>query len=629
MSLFPAGLKLHSLSLHTKLILALTVLVAVVVAGSAYLQIERERSRGLSELEARASALADLLSRSLAQPLWNVDLRTIDHQLAALSDNAEVDEFSVTAVNYGLVSTVTRDRAKGTSGSVVHVRPIEYAASEGSPAEKIGEVRVVLSRALTDAAIARFRSAILFIAAAIILSLSLATFVLLKRMVRHPINRLEEMVGRIAGGDLHARCRVASGDELGRLAARVNDMADRLCESTAQLRESEHYLAQVQRLSHTGSWALDPATGKAIYWSEEMFRIHGLDPQRSHAPDLDELPRFWHPDDRDWVVERIRTTIRDKAEYAAEHRLVLPDGTIRHLRAIGHPLLDDAGGLVEYVGTVMDITDRKRAEEALHKAQAELAHVTRVTTVNALASSIAHEVSQPLGAVVANADAALRWLAREPPELDEARETLRCIAQDGHRAGEVIGRVRALLRKTDTVTAHLDLNDLIHDTVALVHGAASRHRILLRTELAPDLPRVGGDRVQLQQVLLNLLLNGIEAMKDVAERPRELLLRSQPDGSGVVLVSVQDTGVGLDPRSVERVFEAFYTTKPEGLGMGLAICRSIVEAHGGRLWAAAHEPHGTVFQFTLPSEPDLTAPAAPAGPDRGRAFAEGKVSSAS
>jgi C4-dicarboxylate-specific signal transduction histidine kinase len=250
----------------------------------------------------------------------------------------------------------------------------------------------------------------------------------------------------------------------------------------------------------------------------------------------------------------------------------------------------------------MDITERKRAEEALQKAQAELAHVTRVTTMGELTSSIAHEVNQPLAAIVTNANAALRWLARQPPNLAEVRETVERIVQDGHRAGAVIGRVRALFRKTATITTRVDLNELIRDTVALVQGEMHRHRILLRTELAPDLPPVAGDRVQLQQVILNLVMNGLEAIKEGVERPRELLIRSQPDATGAALVAVHDTGIGLNPQHVERVFDAFYTTKPEGMGMGLAICRSIIEAHGGRLWASANAPQGAVFQFTLPSE---------------------------
>jgi PAS domain S-box-containing protein len=382
----------------------------------------------------------------------------------------------------------------------------------------------------------------------------------------------------------------------------LTDIEDRKRAEDA-LRRSEHYLTEAQRLSHTGSCAYNPVTDQVIYWSEEMFRIHGLDPQRSRAPDLNELACVWHPDDRDRVLEHIRTAIHEKAEYTVEHRIVLPDGTIKHLHAIGHSVFDDAGAVIEYIGTVMDMTEHKHAEEALHKAQAELAHVTRVTTMSALTASIAHEVNQPLGAIVTNANAALRWLAHEPPELGEARETLERIARDGHRASEVIGRVRALLRKKAAVAEQVNLNDLIQSVATLVHGEVSQHRILLRTELAPDLPPVIGDQVQLQQVLLNLVLNGIEAMMDVAERPRELLIRSRREEADV-LVAVQDAGVGLDPQNAERMFEAFYTTKAAGMGMGLAICRSIIEAHGGRLWASANATHGAVFHFSLPVNRD-------------------------
>ncbi|MPR11983.1 PAS domain S-box protein [Microvirga tunisiensis] len=378
----------------------------------------------------------------------------------------------------------------------------------------------------------------------------------------------------------------------------LTDIEDRKRAEDA-LRRSEHYLAEAQRLSHTGSCVYNPATEQVIYWSEEMFRIHGLDPQRDPAPDLNELTRFWHPDDCGRVLERVRTAFREKAEYAVEHRIVLPDGTIKRLHAIGHPVFDDTGAVIEYIGTVMDMTEHRRAEEALHKAQAELAHVTRVTTMSALTASIAHEVNQPLGAIVTNASAALRWLAHEPPNLGEACEILERIARDGHRASEVIGRVRSLLQKKAAVAEQVNLDDLIQNVAALAHGEVVQHRILLRTELAPNLLPVMGDQVQLQQVLLNLVLNGIEAMMDVAERPRELVIRSRREKAGV-LVAVQDAGVGLDPQNAERMFEAFYTTKPAGMGMGLAICRSIIEAHGGRLWASANEPQGAVFHFSLP-----------------------------
>jgi len=252
--------------------------------------------------------------------------------------------------------------------------------------------------------------------------------------------------------------------------------------------------------------------------------------------------------------------------------------------------------------TLTDITERKRAEEALQKAQAELAHVTRVTTMGELTSSIAHEVNQPLTAIVTNANAALRWLAAQPPNLAEARETVGRIARDGHRASEVVGRVRALFRKAITDKSRLDVNDLIQESVALVHGEARRNRAVLRTELADDIPPVMGDRVQLQQVVLNLIINGVEAMGAVTGRPRELLVRTERDGSDGVSVSVRDSGVGFDPLQADRLFDAFHTTKPEGMGMGLSVSRSIIEAHGGRLQAEPNEGHGATFRFTLPAD---------------------------
>ena len=252
--------------------------------------------------------------------------------------------------------------------------------------------------------------------------------------------------------------------------------------------------------------------------------------------------------------------------------------------------------------TLTDITERKRAEEALQKAQAELAHVTRVTTMGELTSSIAHEVNQPLTAIVTNANAALRWLAAQPPNLAEARETVGRIARDGHRASEVVARVRALFRKATTDKSRLDVNDLIQESVALVHGEARRNRAVLRTELADDIPPVMGDRVQLQQVVLNLIINGVEAMGAVTGRPRELLVRTERDESDGVSVSVRDSGVGFDPRQADRLFDAFHTTKPEGMGMGLSVSRSIIEAHGGRLQAEPNEGHGATFRFTLPAD---------------------------
>jgi PAS domain S-box-containing protein len=266
---------------------------------------------------------------------------------------------------------------------------------------------------------------------------------------------------------------------------------------------------------------------------------------------------------------------------------------------VGGALFEKGGD--DGVAFVLDLTERKRADDALHEAQAVLAHVTRVTTMGELAASIAHEVNQPLAAVVTNCNAGLRWLAGMPPNLDEVGECLRRIMQDGNRASEVVTRIRSLVKRSGPVKESLDLNDRVREVLLIADGQARRYGALVRTELAP-LPPMRGDRVQLQQVILNLVMNGIESMKDVVDRPRELLIRSRPVESNQVLLAVEDKGVGLDEKSMERAFEAFYTTKPEGIGMGLAISRSIVEAHGGRLWAGANSDYGATFELTLPIE---------------------------
>jgi PAS domain S-box-containing protein len=263
-----------------------------------------------------------------------------------------------------------------------------------------------------------------------------------------------------------------------------------------------------------------------------------------------------------------------------------------------------------------DLTDQMLASEALRTSQAELAHVNRVATMGQLTASIAHEVNQPIAAAVINAQAALRWLGTQPPNLEEVRQALGRIVEDGKRAGNVIGRIRALIKKAPPRKRRFDLNETVLDVIVLIRSEAVRHGVSLKTQLAKGLPLVEGDRVQLQQVILNLIMNAVEAMSGIAEGARELQIRTETEAAGDVLVTVQDSGPGLDPTSVDRVFEAFYTTKPDGMGMGLAICRSIIEAHGGRMWATANEPHGAIFQFTLLPGRDETASAEQAGPMR-------------
>ncbi|MBR1147366.1 PAS domain S-box protein [Bradyrhizobium sp. AUGA SZCCT0431] len=291
-----------------------------------------------------------------------------------------------------------------------------------------------------------------------------------------------------------------------------------------------------------------------------------------------------------------------------------PDGSKRYVSVSGLPMFDESGRFVGYRGVGRHITERKRAEEALRSAQAELAHANRVATMGQLTASVAHEVSQPIAATVLNAQAALRWLGAQPPNLGEVRQILGQITDDGKRAGDVIGWIRALIKKAPPRKESLEINQAILEVIALTRGEAVQNGVWVRTQLAEGLPLIHADRVQLQQVILNLIMNAIEAMNGTSEGTRELLISTAAEASNGVLVSLRDTGPGLDPASLEHLFDAFYTTKSSGLGMGLSICRSIIEAQGGRIWADANEPRGAAFHFTLPLQREEIAPAEHAGP---------------
>jgi PAS domain S-box-containing protein len=362
------------------------------------------------------------------------------------------------------------------------------------------------------------------------------------------------------------------------------------------LRQSEAYLAQAQRLSLTGTFAWRIVTGENT-WSTETFRIFGYEEASSATVDM-VLART-HPEDRAVVQKAMDRASIDQNDYDHAYRLMMPDGSVKYVHAVARATRDASGG-IEFVGAVTDVTATKRAEERLHKAQAELAHVTRVTTLGELTASIAHEVNQPLAAVIANAEACLRWLDRDIPDLAGARRSAEWVINDGIRASDVVRRVRALAHKTDVEKAPLDVNDIVREVIALVQRELASHRVSLRTELAPALPKILGDRVQLQQVIINLVMNGIEAMQAVTDRRRELVIRSRQEEMQRVLLSVTDCGVGISAENANRLFNAFFTTKSSGLGMGLSICRSIVEAHGGRLSASGDEGHGATFQFVLP-----------------------------
>jgi len=545
----------------------------------------------------------------------------------------------------------------------------------------------------------------------------------------------------------------------------VMDISDRKRAEEA-LRQSETYLAEAQRLTHTGSWVWQVAGRDALHLSEEWYRIYGFDPVQG-MPSWDERLKRVHPKDRAEWQGAIDRAIAEKSDYEIEFRILLPDGTVKYIYTVGHPVFNASSDLTGFVGSAADITERKRAdvllagekrllemiargdsrqhvldaacllvedlasgslcsillfdasanclrhgaapslpttyteaidgaligpsvgscgtaayraetvivsdiatdplwadfrdlalthelracwstpilssarkvlgtfatyyreprspspqeqnvierithlasiaiereqgEEVLRQAQADLAHVSRVTTMGELTASLAHEVNQPIAAAVTNANTCLRWLMRDQPDVEEARAAAKRIVKDGTRAAEIISRIRLLFKKGTPQHELIDVNEVIREMIVLLRGEATRYSISVRTELFDDLPQVMGDRVQLQQVLMNLMMNGIDAMKQV-DGTRELAISSQQPEKEQVVVSVADTGVGLPPHQAEQIFNAFFTTKPHGTGMGLRISRSILESHGGRLWAADNPPRGATFYFTLPTK---------------------------
>ena len=365
-----------------------------------------------------------------------------------------------------------------------------------------------------------------------------------------------------------------------------------------ELRRSEAYLAEGQNISHTGSWAWNVTTGD-LFWSLEHFRIFGLDPEKVKLT-FEMVVNCVHPEDRSLLQQTFENAVRNGEDYALDFRIVRPDG-IRHIHSVAHAVFDVNGAVIEYVGTVIDTTERKRGEEALRQAHDELAHASRVLTMGELTSSIAHEVNQPLGAIVTNGNASLRLISRNPPDVERSREAIECMISDAMRASEVIKRIRAMLKKSVPEKTLLNMNETIHDVIGLTAGQLANSQIALRTNLAPGRLMVLGDRVQLQQVMLNLILNSNEAMSRPGWQFRELVIGSRLTKPNEITVEVRDSGMGFEKGNEDRIFDAFVTSKDGGLGLGLSISRTIIEAHGGRLWGTANESQGATFQFTLPT----------------------------
>jgi PAS domain S-box-containing protein len=387
----------------------------------------------------------------------------------------------------------------------------------------------------------------------------------------------------------------------------LRDISERK-QAEEELRRSAAYLVEAQELSLTGSfrWSV---SADDHFWSAETFRIFEYDPSTRVTLQL-VLDRA-HPQDLPIMQQRL-AEVADGKDFEYECRFIMPSGCVKHLHVVAHATRDGQGQL-EYIGAVQDITERRLAEEALNKARSELAHVARVTTLGALTASIAHEVNQPLAGIINNANTCLRMLSSDPPNIDGALETARRTIRDGNRASDVIQRLRALFSKTDMATEGLDLNEISREVIALSFGELQRSGVILRQEFAENLPLVAGDRVQLQQVVLNLLMNAVEAMSGVNDRPKLLTIKTELEEGEQVRLTVQDAGEGFGSLGADKVFEAFYTTKSSGMGIGLSVSKSIIESHRGRLWAASNEGPGVSFSFSIPRVPEDTAGNHPLG----------------
>jgi len=376
----------------------------------------------------------------------------------------------------------------------------------------------------------------------------------------------------------------------------IASIAVERAQNHATLKRSEEFLAEAQHLSSTGSFSWHVATDE-ITWSEQLYRIFEFD--LGVTVTLERISSRVHPEDVPMWHEMIDRARSDGSDVEYEHRLQMPDHSVKYLHVVAHGARGQDGRL-EYIGAVQDVTEGRLAEAALDKVRSELAHVARVTSLGALTASIAHEVNQPLSGIMTNASTCLRMLGADPPNVDGARQTAQRTIRDAHRASDVIARLRALFGKEGTTTESVDLNDAAREVTALLSNELQRNRVILRTELGDDLPPVLGDRVQLQQVILNLLLNASEAMSGVDDRPRELAIRTDRDEGDRVRLTVHDTGIGFEPRDVDRLFDAFYTTKRGGMGIGLSVSQSIIENHHGRLWAAPNDGPGATFSFSIP-----------------------------
>lgn len=417
----------------------------------------------------------------------------------------------------------------------------------------------------------------------------LGTFSIYRRTTTQPTVREQELIDRVT--------KIA-GIAIERA---LSDTALRASE--AELRRAHAHLTEGQRLSHTGSFTWDVLADEHT-WSEEIYRIFGFVPGARVTMPM--IQSAIHPEDMPAVLSLLAAAVQETS-FDLVFRIVDTKGAVRHAHVVGHRA-EQIPDRPVFLGALRDITDSKVAEEALNKARAELTHVTRIMSLGALTASIAHEVNQPLAGIVTNATTGLHMLAADPPNVDGARMIVQRVLRDGNRAAEVIHRLRQLFARKQTSTGEVNLNEAAREVLALSSSELHRSRVVLRTDLDAALPPVRGDRVQLQQVMLNLLLNAADAMREIDDRPRYLDVETRREGENGVRLTVRDSGVGLNPDAAEKLFDPFYTTKPHGMGIGLSISRSIIESHEGRLWASANEGPGATFAFSIPARNTSSSP---------------------
>jgi PAS domain S-box-containing protein len=524
--------------------------------------------------------------------------------LAVHSDNASdatiLPILAVVQSNMQSESSSVIDLAEANDWNALQVRlanqlrPLEFSIS--ALVERVDrEVKTEHTQAAANIHQVQ-RRIFIVVPATVVLTLLIAGTLglVITRSITRPLEELVEGSKMLARGEFKHRVPIQGEDELAQLGGVFNDTAQRLQDLYESLQSSEDRLRRVINTIPAHVWSSLP-DGSVDFINQRLLESTGLSIQALLGSGWQSIV---HPDDRARYISQWRAALAAGEPLEIEARVWTAQRDYRWLLVRNVPLRDGLGGIVKWYGTGIDIEDRKRAEEGLRKAQADLAHANRVTTMGELCASLAHEINQPISGAITNASTCLRRLDREPPDIEGARAGASLIIRDANRAAEIINRVRLFFRKGVMTKERVDVNEMIREMEILLHNEATQHSVFVQTKLAAARPLIVADRIQLQQVLMNLMINGIDAMKAVAG-PRQLTLGTQNDSHEQLLVSVQDTGIGLPPNQAGQIFNAFFTTKEHGTGMGLRISRTIIEAHGGRLWATENYPRGASFHFTL------------------------------